>query len=312
MEDANRKKTEEINQEKLSLKPSREVLMPLFEEIVRNNQNQSPVSGSVSGLPTGFIDIDRVTSGFQPGELIVVGARPGMGKTVFALNVAEHVALRAELPVAIFSIEMKASQVIARLLCSNQRIKMHQLKSGSLSGAELQRLSTAITDISNSNNLFIDDSAYLTLSMLRERCKLLKQKIGVLGLVIVDYIQLMSSEMALENRYLEMAALSRGLKLLAKELDCPIIAVSQLNRFVEQRPDKRPILSDLRDSGTLEDDADVVILLYRDVVYNLELKGTDQERDAEALIRKQRNGVTASIELTFFGEYSQFKSRSIS
>ena len=286
------------------LKPVKGALAAVSEQITKlyNSKSQNPVTG----VPTGFIDLDRLTKGMHPGELIVVAGRPAMGKTTFAMNIAEYVAMRAEMPVAIFSMEMPAEQLAMRLISSYQRIRLEHLRNGRLEGDEFQKMGAAVTDIANSHNIFIDDSSGLTITDVRSRARRLSREVKQLGLIVVDYIQLMSGDGRGENRAQEI---SGGLKLLAKELNCPIIGLSQLNRSLEQRPDKRPMMSDLRESGSIEQDADVIIFLYRDVVYNQDLKDTDQERDAEAIIRKQRNGPTGTVELTFFGEYTQFKNR---
>ena len=225
------------------------------------------------------------------------------------MNIAEFVAMRAGMPVAIFSMEMPAEQLAMRLISSYQRVKLEHLRSGRLEGDDAQRMSAAVTDIANSKNFFVDDSSGLTISAVRSRARRLSREVKRLGLIVIDYLQLMSGEGRGDNRALEISEISRGLKLLAKELNCPIIALSQLNRDLERRPDKRPMMSDLRESGSIEQDADVIIFLYRDVVYNEQLKDTDQERDAEAIVRKQRNGPTGTIDLTFFGEFTQFKNR---
>lgn len=290
-----------------ALKSYKKTLELVVDELIQSRNNKV----SLMGLPTGFTDIDRLIGGFEPGELIVVGARPSMGKTAFALNIAEYVAFYAEMPVVFFSLEMTSKQIVTRLLGSHQRIHLDHLKRGTLNQEEWSKVASGVTFINNSS-FYIDNSPYLTLSMLRDRAISLVSEVKQIGLIIVDPIQLMTPEKEFENRYQEMAAVSRGLKLLAKELNCPVVAVSQLNRFLEQRPDKRPMLWDLRDSGTLEDDADIVIFLYRDICYNPELIGTDQERDAEAIIRKQRNGITGTVNLTFFKEYAQFRSRALS
>ena len=289
------------------LKPVKGALAAVSEQITKlyNSKSQNPVTG----VPTGFIDLDRLTKGMHPGELIVVAGRPAMGKTTFAMNIAEYVALRAEMPVAIFSMEMPAEQLAMRLISSYQRIRLEHLRNGRLEGDEFQKMGAAVADIANSHNIFIDDSSGLTITDVRSRARRLSREVKQLGLIVVDYIQLMSGDGRGENRAQEISDISRGLKLLAKELNCPIIGLSQLNRSLEQRPDKRPMMSDLRESGSIEQDADVIIFLYRDVVYNQDLKDTDQERDAEAIIRKQRNGPTGTVELTFFGEFTQFKNR---
>mgnify|MGYP000161642544 FL=1 len=196
-----------------------------------------------------------------------------------------------------------------RLISSYKRIRLENLRNGRLQGDEFQLMSAAAADIANSHNLFIDDSSGLRISDIRSRARRLSREVKQLGLIVVDYLQLMSGDGRSENRQQEISEISRGLKLLAKELKCPIIGLSQLNRSLENRPDKRPLMSDLRESGSIEQDADVIIFLYRDIVYNPDLKDTDNERDAEAIIRKQRNGPTGTVELTFFGEFTQFKNR---
>ena len=289
------------------LKPISKPLAAVADQVTKlyNSKSTNPVTG----VPTGFIDLDRLTKGMHPGELIIVAGRPAMGKTTFAMNIAEFVAMRAGMPVAIFSMEMPAEQLAMRLISSYQRVKLEHLRSGRLEGDDAQRMSAAVTDIANSKNFFVDDSSGLTISAVRSRARRLSREVKRLGLIVIDYLQLMSGEGRGDNRALEISEISRGLKLLAKELNCPIIALSQLNRDLERRPDKRPMMSDLRESGSIEQDADVIIFLYRDVVYNEQLKDTDQERDAEAIVRKQRNGPTGTIDLTFFGEYTQFKNR---
>ena len=289
------------------LKPAKTALMNVSEQVQKLYNSKS--QNAVTGVPTGFVDLDRLTKGFHPGELIIVAGRPAMGKTTFAMNIAEFVAMQAGMPVAVFSMEMPAEQLAMRLISSYQRIKLEHLRNGRLEGDEFQKMSRAVTDIANSHNVFIDDSSGLTITDVRSRARRLTREVKQLGLIVIDYLQLMGGTGRSENRAQEISEISRGLKLLAKELNCPIIGLSQLNRSLESRPDKRPMMSDLRESGSIEQDADVIIFLYRDVVYNEDLKGTDQERDAEAIIRKQRNGPTGTVELVFFGEYTQFKNR---
>lgn len=289
------------------LKPVKNALIAVSDQVTKlYNSNSRDV---VTGVPTGFTDLDRLTKGMHPGELIVVAGRPAMGKTTFAMNIAEHVALRAGMPIAVFSMEMPAEQLAMRLISSYKRIPLSNLRDGQLKGDDLQRMGEAVTEIANNKNIFIDDSAGLRISDVRSRARRLSREVKQLGLIVVDYIQLMGGEGKSDNRATEISEISRGLKLLAKELGCPIIGLSQLNRSVDARPDKRPVMSDLRESGAIEQDADVIIFLYRDVVYNEELKGTDDERNAEAIVRKQRNGPIGTIDLTFFGEYTQFKNR---
>ena len=289
------------------LKPVKNALVAVSDQVTKLFNSHS--RDVVTGVPTGFTDLDRLTKGMHPGELIVVAGRPAMGKTTFAMNIAEHVALRAGMPIAVFSMEMPAEQLAMRLISSFKRIPLSNLRDGQLKSDELQRMGEAVTEIANNKNIFIDDSAGLRISDVRSRARRLSREVKQLGLIVVDYIQLMSGEGKSDNRATEISDISRGLKLLAKELGCPIIGLSQLNRSVDSRPDKRPVMSDLRESGAIEQDADVIIFLYRDVVYNEELKGTDEERNAEAIVRKQRNGPIGTIELTFFGEYTQFKNR---
>lgn len=289
------------------LKPISKSLAAVTEQVTKLYNSKS--NNLVTGVPTGFADLDRLTKGMHEGELIIVAGRPAMGKTTFAMNIAEFVALKAEMPVAIFSMEMPAEQLAMRLISSYKRIRLENLRNGRLQGDEFQLMSAAAADIANSHNLFIDDSSGLRISDIRSRARRLSREVKQLGLIVVDYLQLMSGDGRSENRQQEISEISRGLKLLAKELKCPIIGLSQLNRSLENRPDKRPLMSDLRESGSIEQDADVIIFLYRDIVYNPNLKDTDNERDAEAIIRKQRNGPTGTVELTFFGEFTQFKNR---
>ncbi len=291
------------------LKPAKTALLNVSEQVTKlyNTKSQNPVTG----VPTGFQDLDRLTKGFHPGELIIVAGRPAMGKTTFAMNIAEFVAMQARMPVAVFSMEMPAEQLAMRLISSYQRIKLEHLRNGRLEGDEFQKMSVAVADIANSRNVFIDDSSGVTITDIRSRARRLAREVKQLGLIVIDYLQLMSGNGRSENRAQEISEISRGLKLLAKELNCPIIALSQLNRGLEARVDKRPMMSDLRESGSIEQDADVIIFLYREVVYREELKGTDEERFAEAIIRKQRNGPTGTVPLTFFGEFTHFKNRAM-
>lgn len=298
------------NQSETSIEEKGDITESSSESVqpVESSLNKIQISDLlIPGFPSGFPTIDRLTKGFHHGELIVVASRPSMGKTCFVLNIAEYLALKAQIPVLYFSLEASAKQILTRLVCSNQRLELDRLRGRELIGEEITRLSSGIKKFQKSKTLYIDDSRYLTLELLSKKIKAWLQKVGVYGVIIIDYINLMSSETKAENRYQEMATISRGLKLLAKEVKCPIIAVSQLSRYVENRPDKRPILSDLRDSGTIEEDADVVIFLYRDIMYYWDLQETNKERNAEAIIRKQRYGKTGTVNLIFYGEYSQFK-----
>jgi replicative DNA helicase len=238
----------------------------------------------------------------QPGDLIIVAGRPSMGKTAFSLNIGENVAIDSGLPVAVFSMEMGGAQLAMRMLGSVGRLDQSRLRVGKLSDEDWPRLTHAIQKM-NDAQLYIDETPALSSIELRARSRRLARQCGKLGLIIVDYLQLMSANSAGENRATEISEISRNLKGLAKELNCPVIALSQLNRSLEQRPNKRPVMSDLRESGAIEQDADVIMFIYRDQVYNPDSpdKGT-----AEIIIGKQRNGPIGSVRLTFLGEYTKF------
>jgi replicative DNA helicase len=259
----------------------------------------------VTGIPTGYVDIDRMTSGLQPGDLVIVAGRPSMGKTAFSLNIAENVALESGLPVAVFSMEMGAQQLVMRMIGSVGRLDQHKLRIGQLKDDDWQRLTYALGKL-NDAPFYIDETPALNALELRARARrLMRQCGGKLGLVVVDYLQLMSSSSQGENRATEISEISRSLKALAKELNCPVIALSQLNRSLEQRPNKRPVMSDLRESGAIEQDADVIMFIYRDEVYNPESQ--DKGR-AEIIIGKQRNGPIGMVPLAFLGEHTRFES----
>jgi replicative DNA helicase len=262
----------------------------------------------ITGVPTGFYDLDRMTSGMQAGDLIVLAARPSMGKTALAINIAEHVALKEDLPVAVFSMEMGASQLAIRIVGSIGRIDQGRLRTGKLIDDEWPRLSEAIEKL-KAVSLSIDETPGLNTSELRASARRLARSCGKLGLVVVDYLQLMSGSGGGdgENRATELGEISRGLKMLAKELQCPVIALSQLNRGVEQRTDKRPMMSDLRESGAIEQDADVIMFIYRDDYYN---KDSKEPGVAEIIIAKQRNGPTGTVKLTFLKPITKFESYS--
>jgi replicative DNA helicase len=260
----------------------------------------------ITGVPTGFYDYDRMTSGMQAGDLIVLAARPSMGKTALAINIAEHVALHEGLPVAVFSMEMGASQLAVRIVGSIGRIDQGHLRTGKLNDDEWPRLIEAIEKLRNVS-LHIDETAGLTASELRSNARrLARQMGGKLGLIVVDYLQLMSGSRGgdSDNRATELGEISRGLKMLAKELQCPVIALSQLNRGVEQRTDKRPMMSDLRESGAIEQDADVIMFIYRDDYYN---KDSKEPGVAEIIIAKQRNGPTGTCKLAFLKPITKFE-----
>ncbi|MCE5234051.1 MAG: replicative DNA helicase [Mizugakiibacter sp.] len=258
--------------------------------------------GSVSGLPTGFVDLDEMTAGLQASDLIIVAARPAMGKTAFSLNLAEYAAMKTKKAVAVFSMEMSASQLAFRLISSLGRINQQHLRTGDLAEEEWPRVTQAITLLSEAK-IFIDDTPALSPGELRARARRLKREHD-LGLIVIDYLQLMAVPGNKENRATEISEISRGLKALAKELDIPVIALSQLNRSLEQRTDKRPVMADLRESGAIEQDADVILFIYRDEYYNPE---SPDKGLAEVIIGKQRNGPTGTVKLTFLGQYTKFE-----
>jgi replicative DNA helicase len=278
------------------------LVVQLLDRVEEMSQNPN----DITGVPTGFFDLDRMTSGMQAGDLIVLAARPSMGKTALAINIAEHVALKEDLPVAVFSMEMGASQLAIRIVGSIGRIDQGRLRTGKLIDDEWPRLSDAIERL-KTVSLSIDETPGLTTSELRASARRLARSCGKLGLVVVDYLQLMSGSGGGdgENRATELGEISRGLKMLAKELQCPVIALSQLNRGVEQRTDKRPMMSDLRESGAIEQDADVIMFIYRDDYYNKESK---EPGVAEIIIAKQRNGPTGTVKLTFLKPITKFES----
>ena len=278
------------------------LVVQLLDRVEEMSQNPN----DITGVPTGFFDLDRMTSGMQAGDLIVLAARPSMGKTALAINIAEHVALQEDLPVAVFSMEMGASQLAIRIVGSIGRIDQGRLRTGKLIDDEWPRLSDAIERL-KTVSLSIDETPGLTTSELRASARRLARSCGKLGLVVVDYLQLMSGSGGGdgENRATELGEISRGLKMLAKELQCPVIALSQLNRGVEQRTDKRPMMSDLRESGAIEQDADVIMFIYRDDYYN---KDSKEPGVAEIIIAKQRNGPTGTVKLTFLKPITKFES----
>lgn len=269
-------------------------------------QEMSKNPNDITGVPTGFIDLDRQTSGLQAGDLIVLAARPSMGKTALAINIAEHVALNEQLPVAVFSMEMGAAQLAIRIVGSIGRIDQVRLRTGRLNEEEWPRLIEAIERLRNVA-LHIDETPGLTVSELRANARRMARQCGKLGLIVVDYLQLMtvSSGMSEENRATALGEISRGLKMLAKELQCPVIALSQLSRGVESRTDKRPMMSDLRESGAIEQDADVVMFIYRDEYYTKE--ASKEPGVAEIIISKQRNGPTGTTKLAFTARHTKFE-----
>ena len=257
----------------------------------------------ITGVPSGFNDFDKLTSGLQKSDLVIVAGRPSMGKTTFAMNMAEYISIKSDKPVLIFSMEMPADQLAMRMLSSLGRIEMQKIRTGQLQDADWPRLTSAIGMMSE-RKLFIDDSGSLTPGDVRARARRLARDQGELGLIVLDYLQLMRVSGSGDNRTAEISEISRSLKGLARELNVPVIALSQLNRSLEQRTDKRPMMSDLRESGAIEQDADLIVFIYRDEVYNKESpdKGT-----AEIIIGKQRNGPIGMTRLTFLGQYSRFE-----
>jgi replicative DNA helicase len=259
----------------------------------------------VTGVPSGFVDLDKKTAGLQPGDLVIVAGRPSMGKTAFALNIAQYAALEAKSGVAVFSLEMSKEQLVLRMLCSEARVDQSKVRAGFAAQRDYPKLAIAAERLSETP-IYIDDTPALSVLELRAKARRLKrEREANLGLVIVDYLQLMRGH-ATDSREQEISSISRSLKALAKELSLPVIALSQLNRAVESRADKRPLMADLRESGAIEQDADVIMFLYRPWVYDP--KNAD-EREAEVIIAKQRNGPTGTVPLTFFAEYTRFDNR---
>jgi len=277
--------------------PISEVLLKSFSKIEERAANQD----ALTGVTTGFIDLDFKLSGFQKSDLILLAARPSMGKTAFALNLASNAALKGGASVAIFSLEMSKEQLVQRMISATAHVDLQKIISGRLSEDEWIQIINAMGPLSQAK-IFIDDTAGISLMEMKAKCRRLKIEKG-LDLVLIDYLQLMQSESRHENRQQEISAISRGLKALAKELECPVVALSQLSRAPELRSDHRPILSDLRESGAIEQDADVVLFLYRDEYYNPE---TEKKNIGEVIIAKYRNGPTGSVELVFKKEFTKF------
>lgn len=300
----------EISQDRVSraFLPIRAVLKGTFEAIERLYDRKA----RVTGVPTGFADFDTLTSGLQTSDLIVVAGRPSMGKTSFALNIAQHVAVEGRIPVALFSLEMSKEQVVQRLLCADARVDSHRLRTGYLRDSDWPRLTTAAGRLSEAP-IFIDDSAGISVLEMRAKARRLKAEQGGLGLAIVDYLQMIRGRGQMENRVQEVSEITRSLKAMAKELEIPVVALSQLSRAVERREERKPQLSDLRESGAIEQDADLVIFIYRPGVYKRGgegvLGGGDEQDDvtAEVIIGKQRNGPTGTVKLAFLREYTRFE-----
>ncbi|RLA96675.1 MAG: replicative DNA helicase [Deltaproteobacteria bacterium] len=278
--------------------PIKEVLKEAFRSIERLYEKKE----LITGVPSGFKDLDRKTAGFQPSDLIIVAGRPSMGKTAFCLNIAQYAAVEAKVPTAIFSMEMSKEQLALRMLCSEAKVSASKVRSGFLSEGDLQKLTMAASTLADAP-IVIDDTPALSVLELRAKARRLKGETG-LGLIIIDYLQLMRGRSSAERREQEISEISRSLKALAKELSIPVIAISQLSRRAEDRPGRRPQLADLRESGAIEQDADLIIFLYRDEVYN---PHSDKKGIAEVIIGKQRNGPTGTVELSFIPELTTFR-----
>jgi replicative DNA helicase len=275
----------------------REVLTSTLEaiELLHNDSRE------ITGVPTGFPELDRLTSGLQPSNLIIVAARPAVGKSTLGLDVARHASVRSSVPTVVFALEMSKTELVQRLMCAECSVDMQRLRTGRMEDTDWTRLTRSLGKLADAP-LFIDDSAALTMMELRAKCRRLKQRHG-LGLVVVDYLQLMQASKRVESRQQEVSEISRALKLLAKELAVPVIAISQLSRQTESRSDKKPMLSDLRESGALEQDADMVMFIYREDLYDPE---SPRKGEADLIVAKHRNGPTDSVTVTFQGQYSRF------
>ena len=279
--------------------PIREVV----DNVLRNVRKASKIKGNITGVPTGFLDLDDMLTGLHGSELILVAARPAMGKTAFVLNIANYVLLKTDIPVAIFNFEMNKEQLAQRMIAMDSMVNSQNIRTGNLQDEQWLKLYES-SNIIGSTKLYIEDQSNVTIGDIRNKCRRLKQRYGI-GLIIIDYLQLMSGSGRSDSRQQEVSEISRGLKVLAKELDVPIIALSQLSRAVESRPDHRPMLSDLRESGSIEQDADVVMFIYREDKYKDDLPEEDKNK-AEIIVAKQRNGETGTIRLGWQGEFTKF------
>jgi replicative DNA helicase len=282
-----------------TLKPLRELLSDGLDRLeLLYDRNES-----ITGVPTGYADLDERLSGLQPSNLVIVGARPSAGKTSFALGIAAHAAMEARKPVLFFSLEMSHQEITQRLLCSEARVDAGRLRNGRLHESDWPKISHAIGRLGEAP-IFVDDNPNLTVMDVRGRARRMKSRLGELGVIVIDYLQLMSGRNSAENRQVEVSEISRGLKILARELETPVVALSQLSRNLEMRSDKRPILADLRESGSLEQDSDVVMFIYRDEVYNPE---SPDRGSAEIIVSKHRNGPTGTTRLAFLEKYTRFE-----
>lgn len=285
------------NKEQTDIVHISEIMMTAYDDMVQNSLNK----GNVTGISTGFNYINNATGGLHGGELIIIAGRPGMGKSSFAVNIAEHAAINDNVPVAIFNLEMSKSMIVNRIICSQALVDSQNVRKGDFQPEDWQQICAVIDKLSLAP-IYIDDSSSVTVSEIRAKCRRLKQTKN-LGLVIIDYLQLMQGSKRSDNRQQEISEISRSLKVLAKELDIPVIALSQLSRTSETRSDKRPMLSDLRESGAIEQDADMVMFLYRDDYYN---KDSQEKNIAEVIIAKQRSGSTGTFKLGWQGRYTKF------
>ena len=298
MLDSAEKKIFDISENRTNndFEPLKDVLERGFLEIERLYNNK----GEITGIGSGITDLDAKTSGFQKGDMVLIAARPSMGKTTFALNIAEHAALREGKSVVIFSLEMSKEQLAYKLLCSEANVDMLKLRTGALEDKDWENIARATGPLSKAK-IYIDDTAGVTVMEMRSKCRRIKMEYGI-DLILIDYLQLMSGSNS-ESRQQEVSEISRSIKALAKEMECPVIALSQLSRAPEQRADHRPMLSDLRESGSIEQDADIVMFLYRDEYYN---KETEDKNIAECILAKQRNGPVGTVKMAFIGALSKF------
>ena len=274
----------------------------LLKTTLANIDELSKSDNTITGASTGYNDLDDMTSGLQKGDLVIVAGRPSMGKTTFSMNLAEYIAINDKKPVVIFSMEMPAEQIVLRMFASLGRVPLSDIRTGKIREEDWPRIGNAVKTFGESK-IFIDDTAAMSPTEMRAKARRLHREHGQIGVIVIDYIQLMQSGAKSDNRAAEVSEISRSLKALAKELECPVVALSQLNRSLEQRPNKRPIMSDLRESGAIEQDADVIMFIYRDEVYN---EDTAEKGMAEVIIGKQRNGAIGKVRLTFTGKFTRF------
>ena len=276
---------------------------PILAKAVERIDELAGTEGDLTGLPSGYTDLDHMTSGWQKSDLVIVAGRPSMGKTAFAMNLVENAILDQDQPVLVFSLEMPAESLIFRMLSSIGRLDQGKLRTGQLNDDDWPGFNNAVKKLKD-RPLYIDDSAGVSPMEMRSRARRIKREHGALGMIVVDYLQLMQIKGSTEGRVNEISEISRSLKLLAREFECPVIALSQLNRGLEQRPNKRPVMSDLRESGAIEQDADVIAFIYRDEVYN---EDTPDKGVAEVIIGKQRNGPIGTVRLSFLGQFTRFE-----